>query len=31
MEANEMIEYTDEGTATRDIGIILVFQKIDTI
>ncbi len=29
MEANEMIEYTDEGTATRDMGIILVCQKIE--
>ena len=29
LEANEIIDYTDEGTATRDIGIILVFQKIE--
>jgi len=29
IEANEAIEYTDEGTATRDLAIILVCQKIE--
>jgi ferritin-like metal-binding protein YciE len=29
MEANEMIEYTDDGTATRDMGVILICQKIE--
>jgi ferritin-like metal-binding protein YciE len=28
-EADEMVEYTDEGTAARDIGIIMVCQKIE--
>jgi ferritin-like metal-binding protein YciE len=28
-EANEMIEYTDEGSATRDLGVILICQKIE--
>ena len=27
-EAEEIIEYTDEGTATRDLGIIMIGQKI---
>jgi len=29
LEASEMIEYTDEGTATRDLGIIFICQKIE--
>lgn len=29
IEAKEAIEYTDEGTATRDLAIILVCQKIE--
>lgn len=29
IEANEAIEYTDAGSATRDLGIILVCQKIE--
>lgn len=29
MEASEIIEYTEEGTATRDMGIILIGQKIE--
>lgn len=29
IEANEAIEYTEEGTATRDLAIILVCQKIE--
>lgn len=29
LEANEAIEYTDEGTATRDIAILLACQKIE--
>lgn len=28
-EVEEIIGYTDDGTATRDIGIILIFQKIE--
>lgn len=28
LEAGEMIEYTDDGTSTRDMGIILVCKKI---
>ena len=28
IKANEVIECTDEGTATRDLAIILVFQQI---
>ena len=29
LEANEAIEYTDEGTATRDTAILLACQKIE--
>jgi ferritin-like metal-binding protein YciE len=28
-EAGEIIEYTEEGTATRDMGIVLICQKIE--
>jgi ferritin-like metal-binding protein YciE len=31
MEINEMIEYTEDGSATREMGIILVSQKIKQV